>query len=87
MAARGPSIDAEPPPLPGKEGGAWMETSNVIDFFAARRRRRMRMARQSLREHALNKCVEMYERCDWRGFAYWHAVFVRERRREELTSG
>jgi hypothetical protein len=60
-----------------------MDTGNVIDFLAARRCRRKPMQDGSLRVHPLNKCVEMYEHSDWQGFAYWHAVYLRERRREE----
>lgn len=62
-----------------------MDTGNVIDFRAARRRRRQKMHEGSLCAHALNKCVEMYYRSDWCGFGYWHAIYSRERRRGELT--
>lgn len=61
-----------------------MDTGNVIDFLAARRRRRRRIQGSSVRDYALDKCVEMYKHSDWRGFAYWHAVYLRERRRDEL---
>ena len=58
-----------------------MDRNKVIDFVAVRRRRRRRMPGGWLRDHALEKCVEMYDRSDWQGFAYWHAVYLRERRR------
>ena len=56
-----------------------MDRENVIDFVAARCR--CRTGGCGLREHALAKCVEMYNGGDWHGFAYWHAVYLRERRR------
>ncbi|MDA8110670.1 MAG: hypothetical protein M0015_18930 [Betaproteobacteria bacterium] len=58
-----------------------MGVDNVIDFVAAHFRCRRRAEGFGLREHALDKCVEMYNRGNWHGFAYWHAVYLRERRR------
>lgn len=58
-----------------------MDRGNVVDLAAARRRRLRRARGCWLRDHALDKCVEMYRRGDWGGFGYWHAVYLRERRR------
>ena len=60
-----------------------MRESNVIDLAFGRRRRSDRLCRSSLREHALDKCEQAFILRDWDGFAYWHAIFQRERRQSE----
>lgn len=63
-----------------------MGTSNVINLAAARRRQLRRLRESCLREYALDKCVQMYQGGNWEGFAYWHAIYLRERRRLASTS-
>lgn len=58
-----------------------MQQDNVIDFRHELRRRSKRARARPLREHALDKCEEMFIRRDWNGFAYWLAIFRRERDR------
>jgi hypothetical protein len=60
-----------------------MHDSSVIDLASERRCRRERPRRSNLREHALDKCEEAFVLRDWDGFAYWQAVFQRERKRSE----
>jgi hypothetical protein len=54
---------------------------NVIDFCGEFRRRSNRAHSSALREHALDKCEEMFMRRDWNAFAYWLAIFQCERDR------
>jgi hypothetical protein len=60
-----------------------MREGNVIDFFWEWYRLHERSCRTPLCGLALDKCEEAFVRRDWRGFGYWHAVFVRERQRME----
>jgi hypothetical protein len=61
-----------------------MPNGDVIDFFWEWYRRRKPTRRSSLGELALDKCEETLLRRDWQGFGYWHAIFVRERRRMKV---
>jgi hypothetical protein len=32
-----------------------------------------------LARHALDQCEETFQRCEWDKFAYWYAIYLRER--------
>jgi len=34
-----------------------------------------------LARYALDRCEEAFRRCAWDSFGYWHAIYVRERRK------
>jgi hypothetical protein len=61
-----------------------MPAADVIDFFWEwHRRHTLSKASSALAELALDKCEEGLIRRDWKGFGYWHIVYLRERRRLE----
>jgi len=53
----------------------------IADFWEWYRRREDRQC-GPIASHALNKCEEMFARGEWDSFGHWHAIYVRERRRE-----
>jgi hypothetical protein len=52
---------------------------DVINFFWERQQRGIQRQHNPIADLALDKCEEMFQRGDWRQFAYWHAIYNRER--------
>jgi hypothetical protein len=52
---------------------------DVVDFFWEWQQRAMQRQRNPVADLALDKCEELFQCCDWKGFAYWHAIYCRER--------
>jgi hypothetical protein len=50
----------------------------IVDFWEWYRRREARH-RNPLAGYALDKCEETFSKCEWNSFAYWHAIYLRER--------
>jgi hypothetical protein len=55
--------------------------SKVVDFMREVQRLGERRRSLALHDNALGMCEEMFILRDWKGFAYWYAIFQRERRR------
>ncbi len=53
--------------------------ADVFDYFWEWQRRQTVPRRNPIAELALDKCEEMFLRRNWESFAYWHAVYHRER--------
>jgi hypothetical protein len=49
----------------------------VIDFWEWYQRREARL--NPVASYALEQCEETFRKCDWSGFGYWHAIYLRER--------
>jgi hypothetical protein len=49
----------------------------VIDFWEWYQRREARL--NPVASYALEQCEETFRKCDWNGFGYWHAIYLRER--------
>lgn len=58
-----------------------MPADDVVDFFWEWQRRRASPKTSALADLALGKCEETLIERDWQRFRYWHAVYLRERRR------
>jgi hypothetical protein len=56
-------------------------TYDVIEDFWKWYDRGARRHDNGVADLALEKCEETFQRCDWKGFGYWHRVYCRERRR------
>ena len=54
---------------------------DVITDFSEWYERRYVREHAPLASYALDKCEETFRRCAWDSFAYWHAIYVRERRK------
>lgn len=56
----------------------------VVDFWQWYRRRQERHQERRynpLESYALDRCEEAFQRSQWDRFGYWHAIYLRERRR------
>jgi type II restriction/modification system DNA methylase subunit YeeA len=58
-----------------------MPGADVISLFWEWQRRHTDLKTSALAELALDKCEERLIKREWEGFQYWHAVYLRERRR------
>jgi hypothetical protein len=56
----------------------------IVSFWEWYRQREARY--NPLVSYALDKCEETFGKCEWESFAYWHKVYVRERRRPQTSS-
>ena len=52
---------------------------DVIDFFWEWQRRQTVARSDGIANYALDRCEEAFQRCDWKEFARWHAIYCRER--------
>jgi hypothetical protein len=50
----------------------------IVDFWEWYRRREARR-QNPLASYALDKCEDAFLWRDWNSFAYWHAIYLRER--------
>jgi hypothetical protein len=50
----------------------------IVDFWKWYQRREARNY-NPLADHALDKCEEMFRRCQWDSFGYCHRIYLRER--------
>jgi hypothetical protein len=55
----------------------------VVDFWNWYQQRNTRY-HNPLAEYALDKCEEMLQRRQWKGFGYWHSIYLRERRKAPI---
>lgn len=53
--------------------------ADVIDYFWEWQKRQTVPQRNPVAEFALDKCEEMFLRRNHKSFAYWHAIYHRER--------
>jgi tRNA nucleotidyltransferase (CCA-adding enzyme) len=65
--------------------GAFMndksQRCNVVTTFEEWYERRYARQHGPLAGYALDRCEETFTRRAWDSFAYWHAIYVRERRK------
>jgi len=55
----------------------------IVDFWEWYRRREAKQC-NPLAGFALDKCEEAYRECQWSSFGYWHAIYMRARRRPPM---
>jgi hypothetical protein len=57
----------------------------IVDFWEWYQRREARRY-NTLASYALDKCEDAFLRRKWNSFAYWHAIYLRERPKSPSSS-